>query len=893
VTAVVTCAVLAAGVVVGIDVTRSPRSEAPFGLAAPYPPGRLADSQFVALPAGAVGTVRMSVAGVASAGSTLVAVGWQPGLPAARPVILVSADGGHNWRRATLPPAPPPAGGPQGAGSSAPRGAASPGAPPLGPGPFGPGSADTGLADTGLADPGLAGIGLAGPGLPGSATAAPGLASLGSEPATAPVLAAGGAGRWLALGAQAGWVSSDGVTWRAVPGLPGTARGDQVTGLARTGGGFLAVGQHLQQVAGHPVTSPVVWTTPDGVTWHRAAGSGLTLAAGGGQVLSLRSVAAHGRFALITGDVASTRVARRGGHRVHVRVDTPGLWRTMDGGTTWHPVPVPSGRGAVGGIAGIAATANGFVLVRPGLNLHQRRDAVIFTSPLGAFWTAETRLIAGGRAALRAIAVAGSEHGVAVTGVVHGHRQAFVSGTGASWTRTSDLGAALGRPVTALTVGPGRTLVAAGMDARRTSLPANPRPFLLLARFRTRLAGEAVLTGTGAADVVVNDLATGAGQQGAGQQSAGQPNAGQEIAVGSADGAPAVWQGSPPQGTGGGWTRLPIAMPASWNGGGAGLTSAAAGPAGWFAVGSTTDFGRPPAPAAPTAATPGPVGQPAGQPLAVTSADGSHWQAAPNAGPLLAPGVTLAQIAAGPAGYVVVGGQVRGGQQAAAAWHSAHLAGWGQATGAGRGDLDVAAPSQMLAVTATGTGFVAAGYAGRSPAVWTSAEGSRWRLATLPVPAGATAAALTQVTARDGRVIATGTAATPTGPKAFAAASGNGGRGWRVMQLPVPAQPGTGHALRPPTQVTALTTVPGGFLAAGVAATPAGRSVLIWSSPTGLVWHATAPAAAKLTGPGDREITALTGSGRSLTAAGYVITRSGQHPLLWQPHLQAPAASGG
>lgn len=853
VAAVVICGVVVAGTVAGVAVTRSPQAPAApaFGLAgAPYPPGRLGDTQFPALPAGTAGAVHLTLAGVAAAGNTVVAVGSQPGVPAARPVILVSADGGHTWQQAALaPPAIP--------------------APPA---PAAPGSA-------------LAG------GLP------PATAATSSRPLPpGPVMVSGGDGRWLALGAGAGWVSADGTHWRPVTGLagtglPGTVAGDQVAALARTGSGFLAVGQHLQQAAGHQARGPVLWSSPDGVTWRRVTGSALPLHSSAGQVLGLRSVAASGSSILIAGDVAGTAVAPRGHRRTRVPAESPGLWRSSDGGATWQPAPLPAGLGATGGLAGIAATRSGFVAVRPGFNRHDRRDAVVFTSPRGAAWHPVARLVTGHRAALRQIAVVGNGNGAAVTGIVRGQVQAFVSATGTSWSSATSLGGAYGRPLTGVALAPGGVLVAAGMDVRRASLPDNPRPFLLLAGHRITRTGQQALAGADTADVVVNGLASGAGHA---------------IAAGSADGAPAVWVapggasgagsagGTTGAGTAGGaWTRASIRLPHTWDGGGAGLTGATYGPAGWLAVGSRGGFGRQPLPAsaAPAQAPP--------RPVVMTSADGTTWHAAPNARPLLAPGVSLAQAAHGQSGYVVVGSQTAGGSQTAAAWHSAGLNGWASARSVGQGGPSGAGPSQMLAVTSAGTGFVAAGYAASSPAVWTSPDGSGWRLMTLPVPAGTAGAVLTQLAAHGNQVIATGTATTPAGTQGFAATSADGGHSWHESPLPLPAsvtasqpnpggpaaQPG-GQPAHPAVSVTALTAVTGGFVAAGVASTPAGQDVLVWWSRGGLGWQAAAPAVALLRGQGPREITALAQAGHQLSAFGLAAGPAGQHPIRWQARLR-------
>jgi hypothetical protein len=341
----------------------------------------------------------------------------------------------------------------------------------------------------------------------------------------------------------------------------------------------------------------------------------------------------------------------------------------------------------------------------------------------------------------------------------------------------------------------------------------------------------------------------------------------QLIAAGRVDGAPAAWRAGP----GRSWRGSAMSLHGSWDGGGAALASAAAGPAGWIAVGRT-------------GAASG------GQPVVLTSPDGTTWHPALSAQPLLAPGVTISKVAGGPAGYVVVGSEQAGGAQSPAAWYSANLMGWARAGVAWPAAAAVPGPQRMLAVTAAGTGFVAAGYAGKSPAVWTSPDGRDWHLTGLPLPAGATTAALTSVTVHGARVVATGTARgapparvapAPGAPAAFAASSANGGRTWRESLLPRPRRAAD---LR--VAAGALTAAPGGFVVAGAVATATGQNVLIWWSRDGLAWHVTAPAAALLRGQGWHAITALAAAGHTLTAAGYVVTAAGQHPILWQARFR-------
>jgi hypothetical protein len=187
------------------------------------------------------------------------------------------------------------------------------------------------------------------------------------------------------------------------------------------------------------------------------------------------------------------------------------------------------------------------------------------------------------------------------------------------------------------------------------------------------------------------------------------------------------------------------------------------------------------------------------------------------------------------------------------------------------------ADRQMLGVAATSDGFVAVGADGTHPAVWTTPDGRNWRLADLPLPAGAMAATLQHVAAAGRTVVATGVARTAAGPVPYAARSADGGRRWTETALPVPA--GT-------AQVSAVAAAGGGFTVTGTFGATAGdRDVVVWTSRDGLTWKAATPAGSGLSAPGIQAITGLTVSGRTLTGVGFTATPSGEQPTLWQPPI--------
>jgi hypothetical protein len=302
---------------------------------------------------------------------------------------------------------------------------------------------------------------------------------------------------------------------------------------------------------------------------------------------------------------------------------------------------------------------------------------------------------------------------------------------------------------------------------------------------------------------------------------------GEQIAVGSADGYPAIWRR-----TSGSWTL--VTQPGQFQSQGlAALTSVAHGPAGWLAVGTNR----------------------AGSTLILTSPDGVTWRAAGGTAALAAADFLAA--AAGPAGFVIVGEHTaQSGPVPVAAWSAKDLTSWTQAAGLG--------PSgAMLAVTSTSRGFAAVGSANGHAAVWTSSDGHSWALAQLP-PSGAV---LRQVAAYGNRVVAMGATAagTPLGEL-----STDGGATWQQVTLGSPG---------PAAVVTALTAsaARGGFTAVGEYGAPGHEQIVAWTSPDGAVWTRT------LVGDqgGTRTIPALAASGSGVTGIGQIATAQSEQTVLW------------
>ncbi len=376
-------------------------------------------------------------------------------------------------------------------------------------------------------------------------------------------------------------------------------------------------------------------------------------------------------------------------------------------------------------------------------------------------------------------------------------------------------------------------------------------PSALAAGFPPARAAGTVFTGAARIPARVTLAAIGA-------------SGGAEVTAGGVNGGPALWL-SVDGGTD--WARAVLAGPVTVTGPGTGqFTGVARGPAGWLAVGTTFAAG--------------------GKPLVASSANASTWTV--ETGVAALGSGTATAVAAGTAGYVIVGRQVAGGTSTAAAWYAPGLTGWSQAAVAAAGrDTQV-----MNAVTVTGSGFVAVGGTGTSPAAWLSATGKTWRQVQPPMPAGAARAGLDYVAANGSAVVAAGTAFTAAGVSSpFTEDSADGGATWTQAALPVPgAGTGTGAA------VTALTAAGGGFTAVGTYVTQAGPEVVIWTLPPsdkvtdGAGWAAVTPQGTGLASTtSENAITAVTVDGATLTGVGFStgLTPAGQQePTLWQSPIR-------
>ena len=416
----------------------------------------------------------------------------------------------------------------------------------------------------------------------------------------------------------------------------------------------------------------------------------------------------------------------------------------------------------------------------------------------------------------------GSADGFAVTGVdAAGNYLAYSSsGSAASWLPTTSLGpVASYQSAPSATVGAGGTVTVAGSTAAsRVSQQA-----VLLQATRAgavRPVPLARIPGAVVPEVMVNSLAMAGAQQ---------------VAVGSADGYPAIWH----RVTGGRW-RLVSAPSLAASSRLSALTSVTHGTDGWLAVGA-----------------PGPV--------VLTSANGTTWRPAAGSIAQDLSGVAGLSAAAGRGGYVIVGKEVEpDGSCEAYEFHSADLASW-----TGAHDVnDTSGSSQVLAVAADGTGFVSVGSHNDQPALWTTTDGTSWNTIVLPLPAGATGV-LQQIAVNGGRMVAAGAQTSAAAISPLAAVSADGGATFAPVSFGMPD---------PDLAVTALTADSGGFTAAVQSGAPGQQAVTAWTSAAGTSW--TPGRISGLPTGGSDQLTALVPAGVRVIAIASAATLPSQRPAI-------------
>jgi hypothetical protein len=652
-------------------------------------------------------------------------------------------------------------------------------------------------------------------------------AALG-HPAT---LLAGGAGGWVAVGPQAIWTSPTGQAWTlASPrGIGPQLHGDSVWVITKTAQGFLAAGANSGSAnsgsansgsanSGSGTSGAVIWTSRNGLTWQRMTAGQLGLAATGETVQNIAYATYQGNATLISGTVS------RG------KTSYDAAWLSTNGGTAWTRLTIPADHGASASISGVAFDGSGLVAVRPGRTANGTADGIAYFSPNGRTWQYAATIDPDG--GWTPGVVKGSAYGFAVVGTTtQGQIVGYAStGTGTAWLPTSAFGTASAESVVGATVAPAGTIVAIGYT---TVSPAGQQPVLVEASTSgtvhpVSLAG---IAGAAIPEMKVNSTAMAGGVQ---------------IAVGSANGYPAVWRRTP----GSAWALVSSLGLVSADPKLRALTSVTHGPAGWLAVGA-----------------PGPA--------ILTSTDGVTWGVAGGNITQGLAGVSAVSAASGPAGYVIVGKLVApGGSSVADVWWSPNLTSWTRAHDTNGAD----GSNQVLSVAASSQGFVSVGSHDSQPAVWKTKDGRAWETIVLPLPRGATAGSLQQVAINGTNVVAlgqattgqatTGQATTGQGAVPFAELSADGGQTWQQVPFTSPG---------PDTSFTALTADQGGFTAAGLFGPPGQADVALWTSADGVTWKPSQSSG--LNGSEAWQIDALAPSGSGVTGIGTIVTQQSQQTV--------------
>ena len=643
----------------------------------------------------------------------------------------------------------------------------------------------------------------------------------GSQPALGhPAgLLAGGPGGWVAVGPQAIWTSQSGLTWTlaATHGISPQLPGDSVWVITKTADGFLAAGAAADAgSANHHATQAVIWTSRDGVTWQRMTAAQLRLAGPGETVLNISYATWRGNATVISGTVTTGRTSY------------DAAWLSTNDGAAWTQVTIPADHGAGTTISGLGFDGAGLLAVRPGRTASGAADGIAYFSPNGQAWQYSATIDADpGTGGWSPRVVKGSDYGFVVTGTsASGQLVAYTStGTGTTWLPTGPLGRAATESVIGATVAQPGTIVAVGYTAVGQ---AGQQPVFLMANIEgsVRPISLAGVAGAVIPEMAIRGTAVADGVQ---------------IAVGSANGYPAVWRKTP----GGNWTLASLPAVVAADPRVRTLTSVTHGPAGWLAVGA-----------------PGPV--------ILTSADGTVWRVADGNITQDLAGVSGVAATSGPAGYVIVGKLVApGGSCVADVWWSPDLTSWTRAHDVN----DATGSSQVLAVAASAHGFVSAGSHDSQPAIWTTTDGRSWKTIVLPLPDGAATAMLEQIAINGNRVVALGHAAPAngapagTGPGAFpfAELSVDGGATWQQVPFSSPG---------PDTAFTALTADSAGFAAAGLFGPIGQRDVAVWTSATGANWKPSQSSG--LNGSEAWQIDALAPSGSVVTGIGSIVTQQSQ-----------------
>ncbi len=354
---------------------------------------------------------------------------------------------------------------------------------------------------------------------------------------------AGGPHGWMAEGDNALWTSPDGRSWTLASkhGITPQQPGDSIDVVSSTPGGFLA-GGYGQTSAGRQA---VIWTSRDGVSWQRLPAGQLGLREAGLIPGNIDFAASQG---------TATVIADRSG----------GVWLSTDDGARWTPVTVPADHGARTSVSGVSFDKAGLILVRPGTAANGADDGVAYFSADGRTWGYAGTIDAAGGWSPNA--VKGSDYGFVVTGHTKGQYVAYTStGTGARWLPVAPLGDTSNGPGFNPALGADGTVIAAG---NTNSTRTGQEGLLIKADTAGKIAPVSLsaIPGGLVPEAKVRGTATAGGV---------------EIAVGSANGYPAVWR----RVSGGPRSLVSTLAQVSADADLTGLSTVTHGPHGWVATG--------------------------------------------------------------------------------------------------------------------------------------------------------------------------------------------------------------------------------------------------------------------------------------------------------------------
>ncbi len=606
-------------------------------------------------------------------------------------------------------------------------------------------------------------------------------------PGHAAQLIAHGRTGWLATGPDGIWTSTSGQSWTlaSTSGITPADAGDQPSVLISTGRGYLAAGQNSAE------GTAVIWTSADGLHWQRMAAPQLGMPAGSGTVADITGAAAGGGGILLSGHIATTTVQGHGAGSETVVTRAPAVWLSTDGGVTWTLAPVPVSHGATNGLAGIAADGTGFVAVRPGsvsAGQNAQPDGIVYASANGTTWRYVSTLTSANGVQIGM--VAGGPRGFAALGRgPGGYMAAFLSADGLSWRSGISFGPAPASVTGAVVTAAGTVLVTGARGAA-----GSQRPYLALAQPRqsARVVNVAAVPGATVSQLSVNAIAVYRNQR---------------VAVGEADGRPAVWSAA-----GGSWS------PVSWSsssGSGAG-TPSASGPS---------------VPQSSTSGSSASGSSASGLPASGSSTSGlsASGSASPAAAPSSSPS-PAASAAGSPSPAASGPGSPSSGASPSAAASVPSATSVPSVT-SGSPDVSAAADGQRLTSVVHGpAGWLATGEAisgqVQQPIIATSANGTVWHLVVGTAPAGSQTVAVQAAAGPAGYVIA-GTVTTSAGT--FPAAWWSSDlRSWHSA-----GGPASGGADRDdPGEMLGVTAGPAGFVAVG----HEGISPAVWTSRDGRAW---------------------------------------------------------